>query len=292
MNAPMHAALKHQDMLKNHAQKAINASIINASLMHKMENMTKNIVMLGLASILLMPMKANAARSISLEYSISQPDYSGIGKANDEKNNQMSQYIPGWKNLPNPGQLAMAEITFRNPIPAEKIKYSYDIWLNALLGFYGGQSRADYDENYNGDYKRVESNETIDVNEIKLGIEAGKTRGNFSYSVCMGLLSDRVSYSKSRITTFSDSTSGKIETAAEGNGTGYFMEASGKCRFYENFSVGLGIGLKRNNVNASGTERFTDYSDSGNNYENSKEIAVGLNRAEARLAVEYKFGEE
>jgi len=265
-----------------------------------MENKTKKDI-IGLTAIILsvMPLKnANAENSffkdikgISLECSISYPEYSEIKQANEEKNNQMRDYIPNWKNLPNPGALAMNGIVFRNKIPGiEKDKFFGKMNLDLIIGISGGQSKARYDEEYNGDYKNINSVETVSINELKIGVEKNdRINDKLSYSILLGFTSDEVDYTKSRTTTFSDSSSGKIETSTVGMRFGNFLEIAGKYKIHKKFYIGAGIGIKKNNVNTFGTEKFTDYADSSNNYSSYKEINIGLNRAEGKLYAVYEF---
>jgi hypothetical protein len=139
----------------------------------------------------------------------------------------------------------------------------------------------------------VESRETLDVPlEFKVGIGArNKKHGRISCSAGLGLLFDYVSYSKSRTTTFSDLTSGKTVVSTIGIERGYFLEAAGEYRLNKNLSAEICIGLKRNNVNTCGKEKFTDYADSSNNYEKYKEVMARLGRTDMGMRLTYRFAE-
>jgi hypothetical protein len=266
----------------------------------KNKNKIKTIGMIGLASILLVPMKASANIlseifndywSIGIECSARHPDYSEISQKNLEKNNQMRPYIPGWIDIPNPGQMEIRGIMLYKPIHADMLNLVHDIEPEALIGIYSGESKADYSQSYGGDYKQVNSNESINTLEIRLGLKAGKVKRlhSFSYSASAGLAFDKVSYNKSRLTVFSDSTSGEIKTNAEGTGAGYFINLRTEYMFSPNMSAEIGIGMKKSTVKTRGTESFMDSYDSDNNYNIDKEIAVGLDGTECMLGVKYNF---
>jgi len=270
--------------------------------MHNMKNKIKTLGMLGLASILLaMPLKKSNAGifdkifdkywSLGIEYSVSQPDYSEIKQINEEKNNQLKQYIPDFIAIPNPEQLEMKGILFSKPIRAVMTGLIYDIEPEALVGIYGGESKADYSQSYSGDYRQIDSNESISTLEMRLGLKSGKVKRlhSFSYSASIGFTFDRVAYSKSRTTTFSDSTSGEIRTVSEGTGAGYFINIRGEYIFSTNMSAEAGIGIKRSTVKTCGAESFTDSSDSSNNYEIYRETAVGLDGTEYLVTIKYNF---
>ena len=232
-------------------------------------------------------------KSVSIEYTLNSLNFENLKQANAEKDSLMSQYIAGWKALPNL-EPRLKGIKLRNILKEEYTGALTASMLNSI-----GDERS-YNETYNTPaYKSAFRNEQIKICEKKLGIEGEHYINEWcSYLVNLGFVWDEATYSRKDITIYSDDKSVTRDIHTSGSSRGAYIEGSLKVgpgiikkTFAKNISVIVTGSLKSNRVGTSGTETATDSYDVSGNWEDSKNMDFDMTRADLNFEIRYSFGE-
>jgi len=245
----------------------------------------KKIAIAGLATLLsLIPFKTQAQDkrfSVGLLYEVGQPAYTSL-KAEHEDYNKLHNtlggpgYIPGFKDLTNPGLLHM--------LGAEaSVKLTEN--LNAIGSFstsIGNEWK--YNETYNKNgYKTIERTEKADIKELNLGLEGTIQVGNFTFSAGGGAVWNDVDFQSDHTTTWTDTDWVKSTTKTSGNGWGYFIDGKIIYKFNKNWGIGAGVSYENNPVGTSGNI-ITNWKN-GKTFNEPTSLNVELERANFKFSV-------